>query len=114
MLSVADIPFGRYHFTGIIGIVHWRGKEYRLATYLGAKAVKMENGEIIIQQGDMRLSARLVEQHSHPLSAPINGAMSRTIHESASCRASYSFQKNSHTLFSFESSNASFEYEYLS
>lgn len=114
MLSVADIPFGRYHFTGIISIVHWRGKEYRLATYLGAKAVKLENGEIIIQQGDMRLSARLVEKHSHPLSAPINGAMSRTIHESASCRASYCFQKNSHTLFSFESSNASFEYEYLS
>lgn len=39
MLSIADIPIGGFHFTGVIGIVHLRGKEYRLATYLGAKAV---------------------------------------------------------------------------
>lgn len=37
MLSVADIPFGPFRFTGIIGIVHLHGKEYRIATYLGAK-----------------------------------------------------------------------------
>ena len=42
MLSIAEIPFGGFHFTGIIGIVHLRRKEYRLATYLGAKAVKIE------------------------------------------------------------------------
>lgn len=37
MLSVADIPFLGIHFTGIIGIVLLNGKEYRIATYLGAK-----------------------------------------------------------------------------
>lgn len=35
MLSIADIPFGCFCFTGIIGIVLLHGKEYRLATYLG-------------------------------------------------------------------------------
>lgn len=40
MLSIADIPFCGFHFTGIISIVHLQGKEYRLATYLGAKADK--------------------------------------------------------------------------
>lgn len=112
MLSVADIPFGLFHFTGIIGVIHLNGKEYRLATYLGAKAVKIEKGEIIICQGDMILSVKLIEKHSHPLLAPVSGAMKRTIHESTSCRVSYSFHKKSHTILDFETSNASFEYEY--
>lgn len=113
MLSVADIPFGCFHFTGVIGIIQWRGKEYRLATYLGAKVVRIENGEIMIRQGNTILTVRLIKKHTHPLLAPVGGTMSRTIHESASCCASYCFQQNSHTLFSFETSNASFEYEYL-
>ena len=51
MLSVADVPIGGLHITGIIGIVLLGGKEYRIATYLGAKAVKIRNGEIVIHQG---------------------------------------------------------------
>lgn len=39
MLSIADIPIGGFHFTGVISIVLLHGKEYRLATYLGSKAV---------------------------------------------------------------------------
>lgn len=35
MLSVADIPLAGIQFTGIIGVVLWKGQEYRLATYLG-------------------------------------------------------------------------------
>ncbi len=113
MLSVADIPFGFFHFTGIISVIQWQGKEYRLATYLGAKAITIENGEIIICQGDMIFSAKLMEKHTHPLFAPVSGAMNRTIHESASCRACYCFKQNGRTLFSFETSKASFEYEYF-
>ena len=112
MLSVADIPFGLFSFTGIIGIIHVNEKEYRFATYLGAKAVKIEKGEIIIKQGDMALSVHLLEQNSQPLLAPMSGAMNRTIHESASCRVAYSFQKKGQTIIEFETANASFEDEY--
>lgn len=112
MLSVADIPLGGFHFTGIIGIIYWHGKEYRLATYLGAKAVLIHGGEITVQQGALRFTAKLLEQKAQPLRAPQRGAMTRTIHESASCLASYCFQKNGATLFSFQSPQASFEYEY--
>lgn len=112
MLSVADIPFGFFHFTGVIAVIQWQGKEYRLVTYLGAKAVKIENGEIVICQDNMVLSVKLIEKHTHPLFAPVSGMMSRTIHESASCRVSYCFQQGLQTLFSFETSKASFEYEY--
>lgn len=112
MLSVADIPMGVFHFTGIIAVIHWKGAEYRLATYLGAGVVRLKDGEIIIRQGHMLLAVKLLEKHTNPLFAPIGGAMSRTVHESASCRAAYSFWIGHRRLFSFETSRASFEYEY--
>ena len=112
ILSVADIPFGLFSFTGIIGIIHVKENEYRFATYLGAKAVKIEKGEIIIKQGDMTLSVHLLKQNSQPLLAPLSGEMNRTIHESASCVVFYSFQKKGQTIIEFEAANASFEYEY--
>lgn len=112
MLSMADIPLGRFHFTGIIGIIRLHGREYRIATYLGARAVKINNGELIVRQGNKQFTATLLETASRPLYAPVNGAMTRTIRESPACRAAYRFTQNGRTLLSFESSAASFEYEY--
>lgn len=112
MLSVADIPFAGRHFTGIICAILWHGKEYRLATYLGAKALKISDGEIIIGQGKYTFRAKLLERNCHPLNAPVGGNMLRTIRESPSCRAAYRFDKRGKTLFEFESDKASFEFEY--
>lgn len=112
MLSVADIPIGGIHFTGIIGIVLWKGREYRLATYLGARPVLLQNRKLRIIQGNLELDACLLEDTSQPLKAPTKGNMIRTIHESASCRAFYQFRIKGRTLFAFESRQASFEYEY--
>lgn len=112
MLSVADIPFGLFHFTGVIGIILLNDKEYRFATYLGAKVIKKENQEIIIKQKDMIFKARLIKTNGHTLLAPTKGKMIRTIHESVTCLAAYSFIKGNKTILSFESNNASFEYEY--
>lgn len=114
MLSVADIPITRIHFTGIIGVVLWQGKEYRMATYLGARVAKLQNKMVRVQQGDLELEVRLLEEAKRPLKAPANGNMVRTIHESASCRAFYRFRIEGVTLFSFESDRASFEFEYFS
>lgn len=112
MLSVADIPLPGIHFTGIIGVVFWKGKEYRLATYLGARAVQKRDRMLLIRQGSMELEARLLESAEHPLKAPTNGDMSRTIYESATCKAFYRFRIQGSTVFSFTSDKASFEYEY--
>ncbi len=112
MLSVADIPFGGLRFTGVIGVILWQGKEYRLATYLGAKACKIRDGEIVIRQGKRSLTVRLLDTSARPLYAPNSGAMSRTIHEHIACRAFYRFEENGHPLFSFEVPSAAFEYEY--
>ncbi len=110
MLSVAHIPMLGLGFTGIIGVIMWRGREYRLATYLGARAAKIADGEVTVRQGDKRFTARLVEKKSHPLNAPVDGKMSRTIHESAACVARYRFEIAGETLFDLTTGRASFEY----
>lgn len=114
MLAVADIPIAGFHFTGIIGVVLWQGQEYRIATYLGAKAVQIQNNTIRIAQRGLELEAQLLEASGRPLKAPAKGDMVRTIHESVACRASYRFRKEGRTLFAFETKQASFEYEYPS
>lgn len=114
MLSVADIPMAGIHFTGIIGVVLWRGKEYRIATYLGAGVVRIQNKMVRVKQGSLELDVRLLEASERPLKAPAKGNMVRTIHESASCRAFYRFRKKGCTLFAFETDRASFEFEYFS
>lgn len=112
MLSVAEIPLAGLCFTGIIGIVLWKGKEYRLATYLGARVVQKANHVLLIRQGNLELEARLLEQKPQPLQAPVNGAMQRMIHENITCKAFYRFRQNGVTQFAFEIDKASFEYEY--
>lgn len=111
MLSVADVPIVGFHFRGIISAVIWKGKEYRLATYLGAKTVLTQKGSLRIKQRGLELEARLLEKVRSPLKAPVHGDMARTIHENAACQAFFKFRKGDCTLFAFETDQASFEYE---
>lgn len=112
MLSVAEIPLGPLHFTGVIGVLLLDGKEYRIATYLGARVKSIGNGHVVVQQGELTFSAALLENHAFALRAPQKGAMARTIHESAACRARYRLYRGDTLLFSLDSGRASFEYEY--
>ena len=112
MLSVADIPLLGFSFTGIIGVIILNGKEHRIATYLGAKLNHIGNNSISVKQGDYSLSAKLIKKNPLPLYAPNNGKMNRTIYESASCTASYSFSYRDKKLYNFTSEKASFEFEY--
>lgn len=112
MLSIADIPFGGFRFTGVIGVVLLNGKEHRIATYLGARAVKITEEEIIVQQGRYRLIIKPQDFSGQPLHAPVFGAMKRTIHENPSCRVYYLFEENGGPLLRLDAHNATFEYEY--
>lgn len=112
MLSVAGIPFCGFHFTGVIGVVLLDGKEYRIATYLGASVSRIGENTVTVKQGNYELVAKLLKRNAQPLFAPANGSMSRTIHESASCKAYYRFSHKSKTLCEFISDRAGFEFEY--
>lgn len=112
MLSVADIPLFGTHFTGIIGIILLNGKEYRIATYLGAKLKHITDKKVVVTQNNYEFTAELLKKNALPLFAPANGNMCRTIHESASCRARYRFSCKDKVLCEFVSDNAGFEFEY--
>ncbi len=112
MLSVADIPFCGLKFTGIIGIVLLGGKEYRIATYLGAKVSRISENTIVVTQGKFKLEAKLLHKNAKPLFAPVKGDMSRTIYESVSCVAYYRFSYDEKVLCEFTSDKAGFEFEY--
>jgi hypothetical protein len=112
MLSVADIPFLGMHFTGVIGIVQLSGKEYRLATYLGAKVKHIGDGEIVVKQGGYTLSAKRLDGGSMQLRAPVLGSMTRLIREAPSCRVHYCFVKDGEILLEKDADHAGFEFEY--
>lgn len=112
-LAAAEIPLGPHCFTGVIALVQLNGQEYRLATYLGARVLHLENCEIAIRQGALCMTAALLDQRGHELKAPACGAMTRTIRENLNCRVRYQLREGDRLLLDFESDRASFEYEYL-
>ena len=111
MLSVADIPLFGFHFVGIIGVILLDNREYRIASYLGARLADVSKNTVLVKQGDYTLLIKLIEQNAQPLHAPEHGRMNRTIHESAACTAYYRFSYKGETLCEFTSDRASFEYE---
>ncbi len=112
MLSVADIPLFPFSFTGIIGFVYWGGREYRIATYLGAKAAEIGKNSLVVRQGHYLLECTILKKTATLLRAPLQGAMRRRIREDPACRARYRFWENGGLLFDFTSEKAGFEWEY--
>lgn len=112
MLSVALVPFLGTQMLGTIAAVWVDGKEYRLATYLGARVVRAESGYAKIVQGSDSLEVRLLAGERRSLQAPVCGGMQRTVREGLCCRVMYRFIYHGHILLQEISENASFEDEW--
>jgi hypothetical protein len=112
MLSVAEIPYAGRRFTGIIGSILLHEREIRLATYLGARVEKIESGRVSIRQRGYVFTASFDRRTCVSLQAPVDGGMTRAVHECLSGSARYILEDRGKTLFDFSSDNASFEYEY--
>ena len=111
MLAVATIPVLKHvRFTGVICSIHHNRREYRLATYKGAriKAWSEHGAEVI--QGKYRLLVEVLEKQGQPLRAPAEGAMGRIIHESLCSKVRYRFWEKGHLIFDHTDDGASFEY----
>lgn len=105
-------PWAAVRFTGVIGVVQIQGQQYRLGTYLGARAEEIGCGAVTVRQRELVLTARLIQHRAVPLAAPVCGAMERTVREGLSCRAAYRCTLGGRPLFDLECDSASFEYEY--
>ena len=110
MLSIATIPLGKLHFTGCICAIVLNGREYRLATYQGARILNWSSEGASLCQGKYRLEVELLDQKPQPLRAPSDGNMSRTIHESLCAGVRYRFWQGSELVFDHTDDCASFEY----
>ena len=92
--------------------MYLHGKEYWIATYLGAKPVSITPDEIIVRQRRYTLIIKPEDFSGHPLQAPVGGAMHRTIYEHPACKVYYRLERNRKTLLELDAPNAAFEYEY--
>ena len=110
MLAVAAVPMGPVGFTGCICAVRYEGREYRLATYCGARVEGWDAGGAVIRQGKYRLAAELLEGRGRPLRAPAQGVMGRTIHESLRSSMRFRLWQGERLLLDHTDSWASFEY----
>ena len=111
MLAVATIPALKHiRFTGTICSIHYNKREYRLATYKGAriKACSEHGAEVV--QGKYRLLVEVLEYQRQPLRDPMEGAMGRIIHESLCSKVRYRFWEKGNLLFDHTDDGASFEY----
>ena len=109
-MSAARIPIGGFSFTGTICCILYGGRQYRLATYLGAKVLRLRPQTVIVRQGKKYLRADVLKAAPHPLQAPMRGDMSRSIQESLCCQVRYRFYAGSHLLLDEICENASYEY----
>lgn len=110
MIAAAKIPITCFTFTGSIICIYYKGKQYQLATYLGAKVLLFQEQKIVIQQRKFLLIAELLKSQSYLLKAPQSGKMSHYIKESPVSTVQYQLYYNNHKLFDIISKQASFEF----
>jgi hypothetical protein len=108
-LSVADIPFAGIRFKGCICAVYHKGREYRLATYLGVQILCCTSELVILKQGKHLLVVNISPRKGHDLPAPQNGRMNRIITECLACPVRVRFFEGGRLLFDYSSDRASFE-----
>ena len=110
VLSIAAIPMAGVRFTGCICAVCYGGREYRLATYRGARVEQWCGTGAVIRQGRYRLTAELLKGEGCPLHAPVMGVMGRTVRESLRSTVRYRFWDGETLLFEHVDRCAGFEY----
>ena len=110
-VCAADVPLYGTSITGCIGAILYEGKEYRFATYLGAKVIKYSEEEIILKQGKCFLIIEVLEKQGQILTIPKKGMMSGMVRESPISKVKYQFWMNKKLIFDYTSIQAAVEYK---
>ena len=107
MLSIANIPFKLFSFRGFICSLIIDNKEYRFATYNGAKIVKSDisnnSVNVILKKNDYLLDVNAVCEEGFRLKAPVNGDMSRDIIKSICGEINIKLKRRNKFIFSDKS-----------
>lgn len=111
MLAAASIPLAGILFTGTVGFLFYRNREYRFATYLGASVRKMGERELMLRQGRYRLYVRFHKNAGSLLNAPESGQMTRRVREDIACHAEYTLMHGNRVLLHTVTDSAAAEYD---
>lgn len=113
MMSIADVPTLELSFTGLIANLHHLGKEYRFATYNGAKirSVKTFKGDIccFLSRGELTLEVKATVAEKGSLKAPIKGRMEDTIKEGLGGTVELKLKRGNETIADMKSRYAGIE-----
>lgn len=113
MLSIADIPFKIFNFTGIICVLIIDNKEFKFTTYNNTKLVKYDVDEnslnIVLKKGNYILNIKSEYNQSLKLIAPKNGEMKKNILESISSNIIVTLKHKNKIIFSDTSINCGLE-----
>ena len=109
MLSVARIPYLGATFTGCVAFVYVGGREYRLATYNGAKVMRNDAECVAIGRFAEKLEIYPIRENAHALAAPESGSMSRTVYETAAAVVRCVFTIKGDTVLDMTVSAAGYE-----
>ncbi len=109
MASMAQIQYLKMNFKGVICVVYFKEKQYRLATYLGVKLEFFSDNCVVLKQGKYKLVIKLCDSKGQKLLAPKNGNMSRLIEESLLGKGKFWFYEGEKLIFALESDRCSYE-----
>lgn len=116
MSSCAVIPYCGLRFTGTICMICCGEREYRLATYLGARVKQFTKDKLVVKQGFGKRKKILeircldTQKNMKELAAPVRGSMARVIKESIITNVRYRFSVGGKKVFEVTSDSAAFEY----
>lgn len=103
MASVADIPFGLFHFEGHLCVLQVNERQYKFTTYNGAKLIsyhKKKHGVVMLEwkKGPYLLTVHVKPNEGATLIAPKEGVMASEVEESLTGELSVLLKKNGTTI----------------
>ena len=112
-LSIADIPFKIFHFTGFICTLIIDSNEFKFTTYNNAKLIKndTDNNSLTITLTKGHYSLNIISKNANGLKlfAPVKGKMEKGIFESISSTIAVTLKKDNNVIFSDTSINCGLE-----
>lgn len=113
MCSIASIPYGKVFFTGLICVVLTGSRQYRFATYNGAKvrSIQRHDNEImvVIAKQHYRLEIHASSKEFGRLIAPTKTGMNRDIEESINATYRYTLYNKDKIVYSASAKNGGLE-----
>ena len=108
LFAMAKIPIFKFNFWGHFAVIFDGEKEYRFATYLGAKLLQCDEHYLRLKQGNYYLRIRVDGQQGIALKAPNQQGMQRMIHEAIECEGEVWLFKKRQLIFHEKTSAASY------